>query len=184
MGVHGMMVFSDGKQLFASHLPLLHPPHDYQIVLQLQADNAELQDELVSAARHNVLTLEPERFDLLKLKPPAQLQTFSAAVYDGHFERHGRKRTNAQFTVKTVLLFEHIVKQPVRYHRYIVIPHAQGSFLVHKITSKGDFDQILDTTQTGLPAVIEQRTPLTLPSIDARLPIARIVWWETQDLVD
>ena len=36
--VHGMLIFGKEK-IYASHLPLFHPPHDYQIILELELNS-------------------------------------------------------------------------------------------------------------------------------------------------
>ncbi|WP_373990514.1 hypothetical protein [Duganella sp. BuS-21] len=39
-GEHGMVLFGGKKGLYASHLPMFHAPHDYQVILQLHVADA------------------------------------------------------------------------------------------------------------------------------------------------
>ncbi len=86
------MVLFGADRLFASHLPLCGPPHDWQVLLELEIADPALRKAVRDAlADGQPLTLEPERFDLLRLGPGADapLRTFQGQLYRGHFECGG-----------------------------------------------------------------------------------------------
>ncbi len=109
-GLHGMLLFTDGVQLFASHLPMFHAPHDVQVVLKVSLADAFMQRRLIDMlwqAPSSYWTLEPEKFDLNRLAPDAlqPLNEFQAALYQGHFERGGTKQAMTSIKVERVLWF-------------------------------------------------------------------------------
>lgn len=118
----------------------------------------------------------------MRLKNDPSFKQFNAKIYDGHFERGGHLRRLSTFEIDKVLLFEQVQTRPQNSHQYFVLPQAQGSFLIHQIRGKGDFDQILESPQKNLSATLTRATPLTLPASDTSLAITRLIWWETADL--
>lgn len=109
-GLHGMLLFTDGVQLFASHLPMFHAPHDVQVVLKVRLVDEFMQRRLVDMLWQepsSYWTLEPELFDLNRLAPAAQqpLRQFQATLYQGHFERGGAKQTTTGMMVEQVLWY-------------------------------------------------------------------------------
>ncbi len=63
---HGMLIFGK-EQIYASHLPLFHTPHNYQIIIELQLDNLSKEKFLKDQLQHpefTTYTIEPERFVL------------------------------------------------------------------------------------------------------------------------
>ena len=45
-GSHGMALFGGKEALYASHLPMFHAPHDYQVVLQVHIADPKLDAAL------------------------------------------------------------------------------------------------------------------------------------------
>lgn len=86
-GVHGMALMQKGSTVFASHMPLYHKPHDYQILYKLEVKDVNL----LQVIRDNALvTVKPEPFNLEHLIRGNEFQV-KADVYIGHFEREGMK---------------------------------------------------------------------------------------------
>lgn len=110
MGTHGMVLIKgSNNELIASHLPLYHSPHDYQIIYQIDASNPQLnqltfgsaeQDKLITdnLKTDDLITILPKPFDLMRLVNKQQVE-ITADVYQGHFERGGTKlfQTNIRF---------------------------------------------------------------------------------------
>ena len=84
-GIHGMVLVSHSSKIYASHLPLYHKPHDYQILYKLDVKDVAL----VQLVRDMpMVTIKPEKFNLQRLIRGETL-SLKADVYEGHFEREG-----------------------------------------------------------------------------------------------
>lgn len=154
-GVHGMVLFGGKQGLYASHLPMFHAPHDYQVVLQVHladpALDARLRQQLDG---HTALwTLEPERFELARLLPaaPLPLRQFHATVVRGHFEKDGKAEPGygaAAIIVERVLLMRQLSPAPAvnAGARYLQVGDGTQRFLVKRIDSRPDFEHIVAWT--------------------------------------
>jgi hypothetical protein len=149
MGTHGMAVFGGLDGLYASHLPMFHTPHDFQVVLKFH-----LQDAAVDAALRLALsqqatlwTLEPERFDLLKLSAQVQpLTHFQARIVQGHFERGGSEKWREQaVVVDSVLIFRTLsaTQRTRSAGKYYLIGTPAEAFMIKEIDRRPDFDVIV-----------------------------------------
>src|SRR5882672_7990101 len=86
---HGMLLMGS-ETIYASHLPMFHSPHDYQIILKLKLDAEGNQKYLEDRKAHPdelVYSIEPEVFVLPEMVK--YTKKFKAKVYRGHFERMG-----------------------------------------------------------------------------------------------
>ncbi|NQD37387.1 hypothetical protein HPT27_10130 [Permianibacter sp. IMCC34836] len=187
-GVHGMLLFGEPGQVFASHLPLYRPPHDWQVVLELEpvTEAARKQTEQLLST-DTLLSLEPERFDLLRLRPGATdpLTQFRAALYLGHFESGGSKLADIDWRVKRTWLFEPVrVNVAADAQHYAVLSAGPGrQWLLHRVERRPDFDQILRIeSQAPLPAELSLPQLLGQDSVDSRFRVSRIIWQDTDDL--
>ncbi len=148
-GLHGMVLFTDGVNLLASHLPMFHAPHDVQVVLRIHLADAVMQQRLVDKlwqSPSDYWTLEPERFDLNQLAPPHQqpLKRFHAALYQGHFERGGQKRSESLVEVEQVLWFSPLrATEPQPSQFRLISLQAQSCVYAYHIGKQPSFDQIL-----------------------------------------
>lgn len=189
-GVHGMVLFGEPGRVFASHLPLYRHPHDWQVVLELApADEPGQQQVNALLAAGGLLTLEPERFDLWRLKPGASapLSQFQATLYRDHFERGGEKLQNLSWQVNRVWWFEPVrVDNEASAHHYFVIASdgaGQTGWLLHKVERRPDVDQILRIkTATGLTGLVSSEQLLTSRSTDARFQVEQVLWQDSDDL--
>jgi hypothetical protein len=203
MGVHGMALFGGRDGLFASHLPMFHVPHDYQVILQIQVTDAAIDVAVRNDLERNpsLWTIEPEAFDIAlinnKTKP---LRHFKATLYRGHFERGG-KAVHSQIDVQitSVLRFQ---KLDVRLRKassvnYQLVQSGQSAFLVKLIQQRPDFDQILrlkllDSKPSATQQIALQVKGLTAPKtelINATLRASLVpatvqtnIYFETGDL--
>ncbi|MGH8222200.1 MAG: hypothetical protein ACREQZ_04425 [Woeseiaceae bacterium] len=183
-----MVLFGEPGQPFASHLPLYRHPHDWQVVLELEPETAA-GETLIHAqlTEGGLLTLEPEPFDLFRLKPRASkpLVRFEAALYRGHFERGGEKLADLGWRVRRAWFFEPVqARSDVTGHRYLVVgTDPDRQWLLHRVERRPDVDQILRieaaATLTGV---------LTVPSLldrNSANPLFRVTataWQDTDDL--
>ncbi len=116
-GSHGMLMFGGSDGLFASHLPMYHPPHNAQVVFRFHFSDEKI-DTLVKSSLEQaadkadqVWTILPEPFDLMRLDSTHQsaLKYLTVSVTEGHFERGGNLRfTNAAVVIEEILTFRRL----------------------------------------------------------------------------
>ena len=195
---HGMVLFGGREALYASHLPMFHAPHDYQVVLRLRlADKA--QDSALRERLHGkaaLWTLAPEKFTIDRLAQGAAqpLAGFKADLVQGHFERGGTTLfAGADVVVEQVLLFRRLSFQPMQAStaRYVQLGAGAQRFLVKLVDSRPDFDHIVAISaarNTPLEDVAVSRRALAEPAAHTlrhALPGAAVigtVYFSTQDL--
>jgi hypothetical protein len=188
MGVHGMVLFGGRDGLFASHLPLFRAPHDRQILLELAIDAPAVRTRLVESFEREprLWTIEPERFALARLLPGARdpLRSFSATIFDGHFERGGRAAFHdVRFRVRRVIANRPLTATAppatVTYDRV-------GRHLVKRLEGRPDLDHIVALRPGPAPASLtipRRATPETLEAeLARRAPVRTTVYFETEDL--
>jgi hypothetical protein len=178
---HGMLMVG-GSNIYLSHLPMFHSPHEYQAIVEADlgaaGDNVYLEDRK-NHPEENVYTLQPaEKFVL-----PVMIQnptTFPANIYRGHFERGGTVIA-ASVPVKITKViyfkkFEPNARKPAELH-YILFGDSREQFIAHLITAKPDFDQVLrvkvDDDQFK-PAVAgnPRHTELEIPGMPDDTPVS------------
>ena len=174
MGSHGMVLFGGQDALYASHLPMFHAPHDYQVILRVRladkAQDAALRARLNGGAE--LWTLDPEPFALDRFAPGAAgaVRGFTANLVQGHFEQGGTTRfAGAGVIVEKVLYFRHLSALPARSAaaRYLQLGGGGLRFLVKQIDSRPDFDHIVAVrARAGVRggAVVLAKTALEQPA--------------------
>jgi len=149
-GSHGMALFGGQEGLYASHLPMFHPPHDYQVILQVHiadpATDAALRTRL--DGKDALWTIDPEKFELSALAPEAKAprKDFTADVVQGHFERGGETQYKAaKVVIDKVLVFRQLDGKPrdANFSRYMQVGSGAQRFLVKQIDTRPDFDHIV-----------------------------------------
>ncbi len=198
IGSHGMLLFGGAEALYASHLPMFHAPHDYQVVLQIRlADKVhdrQLRQRLDGGTA--LWTLDPERFALDRFAPGASVavQRFKADLVLGHFEQGGKTAyRGAHVIVEKVLFFRQLVTAPARSTaaRYLQLGAGRQRFLVKQIDSRPDFDHVLAVrAQPGARAgaVVLAKNGLQEPAAKAivqampGLDVVGTVYFSTADL--
>lgn len=176
--VHGMVIFGK-KVIYLSHLPMFHSPHDYQAVMEAEFEQSALKAYLTSAQDETLFTLVPEKFSLPDMmnKP----RPFKAQIYAGHFERGGKLIAETTVMIKNVILFKKLNPAGPRPQKltYYVFGNEVEQFMVHKISSKPDFDHVLQVKTAGTSGIKE----LTFPFPDTQPLIeGQEIYFETGDL--
>ncbi|GAB2866271.1 hypothetical protein GCM10027277_38890 [Pseudoduganella ginsengisoli] len=149
-GEHGMALFGGNDALYASHLPMFHVPHDYQVVLQIHLADPALDRAVKKRldGKTALWTVDPEKFDLDRLQPgaPAPLQRFQADLVQGHFEQGGKTEyRSATVIIDKVWLFRKLSPE-VRTRavaRYVQVGNGTQRYLIKEIDSRPDFDHIV-----------------------------------------
>lgn len=196
-GLHGMVLFTDGINLLASHLPMFHAPHDVQVVLRIHLADATMHQRLVDKlwqSPSDYWTLEPELFDLNLLAPTHQqpLKRFHASLYQGHFERGGQKQSESLVEVEQVLWFSPLrATEPQPSQFRLISLQAQSCVYAYHIGKQPSFDQILLVKPSAIeqtltcPARIaaSENSAAAASAVRAALPYnIMTVYFETADL--
>lgn len=192
-GQHGMALFGGKDALYASHLPMFHAPHDYQVVLRVHLADAA-QDQALRQAldgKTALWTVAPENFELDRLAPKAAtpLTRFKADMVEGHFEQGGTTRmAGAMVVVDQVLVFRQLssVMKTRGSARYLRV----GRYLVKEIDSRPDFDHIVALSGpagAGAPLRVAKQalTETSAAALEKALPGAKVqgtVYFYTDDL--
>lgn len=199
-GEHGMALFGGKDGLYASHLPMFHAPHDYQVILQVHvadpATDAALRKRL--DGKTTLWTIAPEKFELSRLAPQAAspLRQFKADLVLGHFEQGGKTQYAAStIVVDKVLMFRKLSPEisASSTSTYMQIGSGKQRYLVKQIDSRPDYDHILSYraapgASTGSITLIKQAlrepTPAELATAlrTRRDAIKGTVYFYTDDL--
>ena len=131
------------------------------------------------AARPQVWTVVPERFELDRLAPDAglPLRSFHADVVQGHFERGGKTiHANDEFIVDRVVLDHRLAPTggPGATLTYRIVdagPAAREHFLVHWIATRPDADHVVRVL-TPAPCALPQQIDLARAQALAATPEA------------
>lgn len=179
--IHGTLMVG-GSNIYLSHLPMFHSPHEYQAIVEVDlgeaGDSVYLEDRK-SHPLENVYTLQPQE----KFVLPAMIQnptTFVAKIYRGHFERGGTVIAESVPVKITKVIyfkkFETNASKPAGLY-YILFGSSREQFVAHLITAKPDFDQVLrvevaDDQFSSVVASTMQHELLKIPGMSNDAPVS------------
>jgi hypothetical protein len=146
-----MLLFGN-EEVYLSHLPMFHKPHDYQVILKVDlpasVNKAYLEDRKKNP-KQKIYTFVPKSFVLptLKDKPFA----LEGSIYRGHFERGG---TEILKSVKTGLpkILEFKKLDPtatLSAPAYYLVGSPTRYFMIHSIVGRPNFDHVAEVTFNG-----------------------------------
>jgi hypothetical protein len=180
---HGMAVFGE-KSLYFSHLPMFHPPHDYQALFSGSFDQTGRGAYL--DPKNNPLgtfyTMAPEPFVLPGLVSEIKNGSVSklAQLFTGVFDENGTA-ISPEFsaTFAKVLYFRKL--NPSEGHPphpgYLVLGNPDSEiFIVHLIHAPPDFDQIVkvNSVDPSLANLLRKNgtCQISIDSMDGDHPVA------------
>lgn len=184
-GKHGMLIFGGEQYLYASHLPMFHAPHHYQVIFHFHLQDAKREQELRQQLRKKaqVWTIDPIEFDLLSLSSSPTGWTFQADVFEGHFERNGIKRYSQQsIVVDEVVVFRELKMGMTSEDQkglsayYFLLKDGSRFFAMKEIDRRPDFDTLLMLTTKSL-RLADLPKMLSLPNKTLGAP-SRTQWLE------
>jgi len=167
VGIHGMAVVKMDGKYYASHMPLANSMHAHQVIFSLSLSASEQAKVDALSKQTALVTLMPERFDLMKLIS-GELTEFSGTFFNGHFERGGQPAIkNVTVTVEKMMLTTSLEAEKNGNYYLLPVSEEKG-LLVHNIGSGKSFDQILSATfhtrqatkQNMLELIIGNSAPL------------------------
>lgn len=174
---HGMAVVGSGT-VFLSHLPMIHRPHNYQVILQgaFGSSHGAYHDDRKAHPETRLYTFAPEVFVLPDLfpgetgEPPART-SFAGSLFRNHFEQPpAHPETPVEIASDVIVdvvdvVFHHRFgpddRQPEQL-TYILFGKGPERFLAHRITgpflttSRQEFDHLLTVGVEGLEVSDEQ----------------------------
>lgn len=178
--VHGMLMFGD-KKIYASHLPMFHIPHNYQVILEISIENATRSQtfayyESLKASGSEQFTLEPEVMDLTRIIS-GEKTSFGAKLYKGHFERGGTLLGSVKVKVEKVVFSKTLdTNEASNGADYLFFGAGDEYFAAHVIQGQPGFDQILQIAHPNWGRVPACRTrlcetePVQTPAMDSNFP--------------
>ncbi|MBV8635237.1 MAG: hypothetical protein JO002_12150 [Burkholderiaceae bacterium] len=162
-----MVLFGGHDGLYASHMPMFHPPHDAQVILSFHITDPKIEQAVRRelAVRPQLWSLVPQEFELNRLAPDAAqtLTDFAADSVKGHFERGGKVRyRQVKVHIEGVPVFRKLDsnERSATEADYFVLakPGGAEAFAVKRIDVRPDADQIVSFTnlaRTVLPATLQ-----------------------------
>jgi len=159
---HGMLVFGN-KVTYASHLPMFHHPHDYQVVMKIgfvpSHSNVLADYEALKAKGETLFTIAPETMDLTLVMSGAK-KSFKAQLFQGHFERGGKLLGNVTVKVEKFILNNKLDPAAKETHEYSLFGEQGEFFGVHVIKGKPGYDAV---------AAVKHPHTLTVPQCHGRV---------------
>ncbi len=148
--VHGMLLFGT-KNIWLSHLPMFHKPHDYQVIMSvtLKKNGDDLHATYLADREQSkalYYSFVPKRFSMTHLVN-GTLTSIEGTLVRGHFERGGITiETGVTAQIKTMPVAVQFQVDAVKPDKasYYVIGNSDETWLAHKIVAKPEeFDQII-----------------------------------------
>ena len=163
-GVHGMLVVGQDT-VFFYHLPMFMSPHDYQVILEgtLSQPGSDPQriyrEDRKGHPETPVYTFAPVPYILPDLFPPApKRRKIQGDLFRGHFEsppeypaKPFEIGTGVDVTIANVVFVKKLlpVSSPPDHLEYVLFGKGRELFLAHRISRRGDFDQVISAAITG-----------------------------------
>ena len=150
--VHGMLLFGKNAT-YASHLPMFHSPHDYQLIMKLSLEDLPRSQTLShyetwKEKGQTLFTLVPEIVDLTQIINGGKT-TLNASIYKGHFENGGENLGPVKIHIQKLIYSSKLdgTQVPENLENYFVFGEAGEYFAAHLIQSKPSFDAIINVSQ-------------------------------------
>jgi len=145
--LHGMVLFGAGPY-FLEHIPMLSPPHDFQIIAAVS-----LTDKNGKSVTHDFskqgFTLKPDASFSLNDYAAGKLKKFSASIYQGSFEQDGELIEKLKGVVVEVSEFKVIRQLPSPSNvKQFIFSDGKNSFESNVIRPDQNI-QLIRNTGTG-----------------------------------
>jgi hypothetical protein len=155
-----MLIFGD-RPSYLSHLPMFHPPHDRQLVIEVEFngtdDPAELYRRDRAETSERIYTWVPKPFVLDDLVNASGTAEMTGRIFRGHFERKGVPITGFVTCVVSRLIHSHTLSAAGPRDsnlRYLLFGGRESAFAVHVISGPPDFDHVISVDIVSAPARI------------------------------
>jgi hypothetical protein len=143
IGTHGMVLFTVGSSIYASHMPLYKKPHNVQLLYKLDNDDLAV---LQTVRDGQFITVKPEKFNLQRLMRGEKM-TVNADLYTGHFERDGMlvyKNIPLSFDERLYVRTFDDIKPSSKKQSYDVVSLRKSyKIYIHRIQQAPSFDHMI-----------------------------------------
>jgi hypothetical protein len=147
VGLHGMVVFGNGSKYFIEHIPMLHPPHDYQVVAEVRffVRGQSVRENFSNAT----FTLKPSANFSLDEFISGELIGFKGSIYSGSFEQDGKVLSgleNVEVEVVAVLFTRQLPGESNV--PFFEVDDGENTYRTNAITPRRS-DQRIENRRTG-----------------------------------
>jgi hypothetical protein len=108
--LHGMVLFGSGPY-FLEHIPMLTPPHDFQIIVLVKLTDVGGRKITQSFSREG-FTLQPSATFSLNDYVAGRLKKFTGSIHNGSFEKNGPVVTGMESVMVEVMEYRVIRQLP------------------------------------------------------------------------
>jgi hypothetical protein len=147
VGLHGMVVFGNGSKYFIEHIPMFHPPHDYQVVaeVRLSTRGQSVRENFSNAS----FTLKPNANFSLDEFISGELTGFKGSIYSGSFEQDGKVLSgleNVEVEVAAILFARQLPAESNV--PFFEVEDGENTYRTNAITPRRS-DQRIENRRTG-----------------------------------
>lgn len=144
--LHGMVIFGNGSY-FIEHIPMLHPPHDFQIIASVKIHDIN-GNTLKPNLANEGFTLKPNNQFSLNDFLAGKIKRFSAEIYQGSFEQSGSILNGYEKVEIAIQKIELARQLPDESNQnfFEAIDSSGNIFKSSIITPKNNVQQILNKT--------------------------------------
>lgn len=140
---HAMVLVSQGSRIFAINLPSYKPPHDVQVVYQLENPDVAFLNLVRDG---ELITIKPQPYNIQHLVRGEEL-TITADVYSGDYKNGGSLVYSQRPIVMAKQLYAREltdIKEPSLWQEYDMITLKENERIyVHKITKAPSFNHLI-----------------------------------------
>ena len=171
MGVHGMIVFG-GEQVFLSHVPMFHEPHDVQLVVAVRLSAPA--GGLPRSFSDQLYTFEPTPFSLDALRAGDQ-HRIEGTLYAGNFEQGGQPIARGVVVDIQRIVFDRPLDTAAAPDPpgYLAVGSRRDTTLVHLIAGAPGYDQIATAHFDGAAPSDAELTRGVRLALPAPAPVER-----------
>ncbi|MDB2447382.1 hypothetical protein N9W79_02020 [bacterium] len=147
---HGMLLFGQ-NQTYASHLPMYHKPHDYQLIMKLKLKDIKppmprgnpstLDNYSIAKQYHKLFTLVPEQMDLTKIIDGTK-KSFRAKIFQGHFERGGHDLGLVTVIIEKVIYSQKLDPNAKPSSEFLAFGEKGEYYGAHIVGGKPNYDSV------------------------------------------
>lgn len=152
--LHGMVLFGSGKY-FLEHIPMLTPPHDFQIIAEVQLTDSFGKPVAADFSKSG-FTLQPSASFSLNDYVAGRLKKFSGSVHRGSFEMGGEVVAGLERVSVSVVKYQVIRSLPAESKDAVIrLSDSVNTFESNVIRPEKSVQRIVNTsTGTQLWCVI------------------------------
>ena len=146
--LHGMVIFGNGSY-FIEHIPMLHPPHDFQMIASVKLKNQK-GDMLTPDFSKGTFTIKPKKTFSLNDFLNGDIKKFQGEIYQGSFEQDGKILEQYGIINIEIEKFELIRQLPSasKEKTKILMDIVNNIYETHIITPENNVQKIINKSES------------------------------------